>query len=196
MGRLRRYFFTGFLLVLPLFITFYILISVCVFIDNAWGRLINAYIRKEFGFSIPGLGIILGLITVTVTGFLTSHYLSRKLLLALERWFLHFPFIRQVYPAIKQIVGFFVKKDRMAFKKVALVQYPSKGIWSLGFVTNDGLKEAEEKTGRKLLHIFIATTPSPFSGFFILMPIEDVVFLDISVEDGLKLIVSGGIVNP
>ena len=86
--------------------------------------------------------------------------------------------------------------DMTAFKKVVLVEYPSKGIWSIGFLTNEGFKEAQDKTGEELLHVFIATTPSPFTGFLALFPKRDVKILDISVESGIKLIVSGGIVGP
>jgi uncharacterized membrane protein len=196
MNKLRRYFITGLILVLPAVITFYLLFGIFFFIDNLCGRFVNAYLRREFGFFIPGLGVILGLISVTAVGFLTSHYLSRRALTGLEKWLLHFPFIRQIYPSVKQIVNFFIKKEKTPFKKVALVEYPCKGIWSLGFVTGEGFKEAEDKTGKKLVHIFIATTPSPFSGFFVLIPLDEVRFLDLSVEDGLKLIVSGGIAGP
>jgi len=79
---------------------------------------------------------------------------------------------------------------------VVLVEYPSKGIWSIGFITNEGFKDAQEKTGRELMHVFIATSPSPFTGFLTLIPKEDIKFLDISIEDGIKLIISGGIVKP
>ena len=96
----------------------------------------------------------------------------------------------------KQIIDSFASKDRPAFKKCVLVEYPSKGIWSVGFITNESFKEAEDKTGQEMMHIFIATTPSPLTGFLILVPKRDIKFLDISVEQGIKLIVSGGIIKP
>jgi len=109
---------------------------------------------------------------------------------------LKFPLVRQIYPATKQIVQSFFSQEHSAFKKVVLVEYPSKGIWSIGFITNESFKEAQEKVGEELMHVFIATTPSPFSGFLVLVPKKDVKFLEMSVEDGIKLIVSGGIVKP
>jgi len=114
----------------------------------------------------------------------------------MEKLFLKLPGVRQVYPSIKQIISFIFSKDKPAFKKVVMVEYPSKGIWSMGFMTNDSFKEAEEEAGQELVHILIGTTPSPWSGFFIMVPKSQVKFLDISVEAGIKLIVSGGILKP
>ncbi|MFH1640459.1 MAG: DUF502 domain-containing protein [Candidatus Omnitrophota bacterium] len=196
MTNLRRYFITGLLVILPLFVTLYFIFIIFRFIDGLWGNFIDPYIKEELGFSLPGVGLILGILTITAIGFFTSHFFSKKIFSSLENWFLKFPFIRQVYPAIKQIVHFFVSKEKIAFKKVVLVEYPSKGIWSVGFITNDGFKEAEEKTGRELLHVFIGTSPTPLSGFFVMVPKNEVKFLDVSVEQGLKLIVSGGIIKP
>lgn len=196
MSKIRRYFITGLLVILPVYITLYFLVVIFRLIDGFWGRLINLYLRRNFGFSVPGLGFIIGVTAITIIGFLASRFFGRRLLRVIERWFLKFPFISEVYPSIKQIIDFFAPKDKPAFKKVVLVEYPSKGIWSVGFITNDGFEEANRKTGREMLHVFIASTPSPFSGYFVLIPKDEVKFLDISVEEGIKLIVSGGIVKP
>lgn len=194
--KIRHYFVTGFLITLPVFITLYFLFIVFRFIDGIFGKVINFYIKRHLGFAIPGVGIIIGLLIVFAVGFTAANFFGKRIMRALENWFLKFPFIRQIYPAAKQIVDSFISKDSPAFKKVVLVQYPSKGIWAVGFLTNESFKEANEKTGRDLLHIFIATTPSPLTGFLILAPREDVTELDISIEDGVKLIISGGIVKP
>jgi uncharacterized membrane protein len=122
--------------------------------------------------------------------------LSKKALPLIEKFFLRFPGIRQIYPSIKQIVGFVFSKDMAVFKKVVLVEYPSKGIWSVGFMTNEGFREAQELTGQELIHVLIGSTPSPWSGFFILVPKNAVKFLEMSAEEGIKLIVSGGILKP
>ena len=194
--KIRYYFMTGFLITLPVFITLYFLFTVFRFIDGIFGKVINFYIKQHLGFAIPGVGIIIGLLIVFAVGFTAANFFGKRIIRALESWFLKFPFIRQIYPAAKQIVNSFISKDSQAFKKVVLVQYPSKGIWAVGFLTNESFKEANEKTGQDLLHIFIATTPSPLTGFLILAPREDVTELDISIEDGVKLIISGGIVKP
>ena len=194
--KIRHYFATGLLITLPVFFTLYLLFIILRFIDGLWGKVINFYLKKYLGFSMPGLGLILAIITVIVVGFVATNFFGKRLFRVVERWFLRFPFIRQIYPAAKQIVDSFVSKDSPAFKKVVLVEYPRKGIWVIGFLTNDSFSEANEKTGSELLHVFIATTPSPLTGSLVLVPKEEVRFLDISVEEGIKLIVSGGIVKP
>ena len=166
------------------------------FLDGIWGKVINYYLKKYVGFVIPGLGIILGLITVLVVGFIATNFIGKRIFKALESWFLKFPFIRQIYPAARQIVDSFISRHGPAFKKVVLVEYPSAGIWAIGFITNDSFREANEKTGKDLLHVLIATTPSPLTGFLVLVPRSKVTILDISVEEGIKLIISGGIVKP
>lgn len=196
MSKIRRYFVTGLLVTLPIFITAYLLFVIFRFIDGIWGKVINFYLRKYLGFGIPGLGFILGVLTVFIIGFITTNLFGKRLFVAIENWFLRLPVIKQVYPAAKQIVDSLVSRDKPAFKKVVLVEYPSKGIWSIGFLTNESFKEANEKSGKELIHIFIATTPSPLTGFLVLFPKDEVKILDISVEQGVKLIVSGGIVKP
>ena len=196
MVKFRHYFITGLLLVLPLYVTIYLLFIIFRFLDGIFGGMINSYLKSNFGFYIPGIGIILGILIVSLAGFTASHFLSKRVLSAIERWFSKLPGVRQIYPSIKQIIGFLFSKDKAAFKKVVLVEYPSKGIWSVGFLTNEGLKEAQEKTQEELLHILIPTTPSPWSGPLVLIPKREVKFLDMSVEEGIKLIVSAGILKP
>jgi len=142
------------------------------------------------------LGFILGMLTILAVGFIAANFLGKRLFKFFERIFLRFPIIKLIYDPAKQIVDSFTSHENPAFKKVVLVEYPSKGIWSIGFLTNEGFKEAKEKTGEDLLHVFIATTPSPFTGFLVLVPRRDIKVLDIPVESGVKLIVSGGIVKP
>lgn len=196
MRRLQRYFIAGLLIVLPAFISVYLLYAIFTFIDGIWGKLINIYLKKHLGFGVPGLGFILGILVIFITGFIAANFLGRKLLSFFEHWFMKFPFIRQIYVPAKYIVHSFISKDTPAFKKVVMVEYPCKGIWSIGFITNESFKAAEKTAGEELMHVFIGTTPSPFSGFLILVPKKDVKYPDISVEDGIKLIVSGGIIKP
>jgi uncharacterized membrane protein len=196
MTALKRYFATGLLITLPAFITLYLLYGIFLFVDGICGKVINFYLKKHFGFSVPGIGFIIGIIVVFAVGFIAANFFGRRIFMAFESWFLKLPFIRYVYPLAKQVVNSFVSKDKPAFKKVVLVEYPSKGIWSLGFITNESFKDANEKAGKELVHVFIATTPSPLTGFLILVPREDVKVLNISIEEGVKLIVSGGILKP
>ncbi len=196
MNKLKRYFITGLLTILPIFLTLYLFLIIFRLIDNIIGRIINRYLEAEFGFSVPGLGFILAILIIIVTGFVVSHLMGKRVLPSIERWLLKLPGIKQVYPSIKQIVGFIFSEDKVAFKKVVLVEYPSKGIWSVGFMTNEGFREAQELTGQELVHVLVGSTPSPWSGFFILVPKSAVKFLQMSAEEGIKLIVSGGILKP
>jgi uncharacterized membrane protein len=196
MNKLKQYFITGLLTILPIFLTLAILFIIFRLIDNVIGKIINSYLKTAFGFSIPGLGFILVILIILVTGFVVSHLVSKRTLPLIEMVLLKFPGIRQIYPSVKQVVGFIFSKDKDVFKKVVLVEYPSKGIWSVGFMTNEGFREAQELTGQELVHVLIGSTPSPWSGFFILVPKNSVKFLKMSAEEGIKLIVSGGILKP
>lgn len=196
MHKIRRYFISGLLVTLPLFITFYVLYAIFIFIDGMWGKFINLYLKKHLGFYIPGLGFVLGIVTIIAVGFIAANFLGKKLFQFFEGWFLRFPFIKQVYDPAKQIIHAIMSKEKAAFKKVVLVEYPSKGIWSVGFLMNDSFAEANEKIGQEMTHVFIGTSPTPFSGFLILVPKRDVKVLDIPIEEGLKLVMSGGILNP
>ncbi len=196
MKMLKRYFVSGLLVGLPVFLSLYFIFIIFKFIDGILGVAVNRYLMAAFGFFIPGAGIIMGLFLVLLAGFIVSHLLSQKALPAIEKWFLRLPAIRQIYPPIKEMVGFIFSRDKPAFRKVVMVEYPCKGIWSIGFMTNEGLEEAREKTGRELVHVLIGSTPSPWSGFFILIPKDEVMFLEMAVEDGIKLIIAGGIMKP
>jgi len=196
MNKLRSYFITGLAVFLPVTITVFLLISLFRFFDNFLGRFIRIYFLGMVGFYIPGTGIVLFLMLVVVIGFLMKHFFSHRLFPFFEKLFLKIPFVKMIYPAAKQIINFIFLKDWRGFKSVVLVEYPRKGIYSLGFITNEGLKQAEDKTKQKLLNVFIPNSPGPLTGYVIMVPKKDLIFLDISIEEGLRLIVSGGVVNP
>jgi len=157
----RRYFFTGLALIMPVVVTLYVLIALFRFVDNILGRFINFYLQEALGFYIPGIGFILFFLVIIFTGFLAVHFFGRNVFPALERWFSRLPFIRQVYPSVKKIFNFVFTQDRAIFKKVVMVEYPRKGIYSLGFVVNDGLKELQDVIGEEMVNVFIPSTPVP-----------------------------------
>ncbi len=194
--RLRRYFFTGVAVLLPIVLTGYIIFAVFNFAENLVGKHINNYLSSEFGFNIPGLGLVFATLIIIVVGFLSRHFFTRKILPILEGVFLRLPLIRQIYPAVKRIVQFLFSERKQLFKQVVLVQYPRKGIWSLAFITNQGIPQVSKEVGKEVLNIFVPGTPGPLTGFLIFVPKEDVIFLDISVEEAIKLLVSGGVLNP
>ena len=195
-SQIRRYFFTGLALIMPVVVTLYVLVALFRFVDNILGRFINFYLQETLGFYIPGIGFILFFLIILATGFLAVHFFGRNVFPALERWFSRLPFIRQVYPSVKKIFNFLFSQDRQIFRKVVMIEYPRKGIYSLGFVVNEGLKQLQDKTQEEMVNIFIPSTPSPLTGYFVVVAKREVIFLDLTIEDGLKMVVSGGVVNP
>lgn len=195
MNFVKRVFITGFVVLVPFVLTIYVLIALFQFADAFLGRYINDFLKEYYSVSFPGLGIVLALIIIFFLGFLGVFFRGR-LLRFIENLIHKVPLMNQIYPAIKLIVDFLVSKDHPAFKLVVVVEYPRKGIYSLGFVTNDGPASVADKLGKKVYNVFIPLTPSPMTGMFLVVPEEEVVFLDITVEEALKLIVSGGVLNP
>ena len=192
----KRNFIAGILVILPLLLTIYILVLLFRFAECIVGEFINTYISEFLGIYVPGLSLILFLIIIFLVGFLTTHFLGRRLYLILDKTLRRFPLIRHIYPSIKQIIEFLFAYQKPEFKRVVLVEYPRTGVWSIGFVTNESFKEAREKTEEDLLNIFIPSSPGPLTGFFILVPQKEVIFLEIAVEEAIKLVISGGLVNP
>ncbi|RKY29329.1 MAG: DUF502 domain-containing protein [Candidatus Omnitrophota bacterium] len=195
-SNIKKYFIAGILVLLPFLITIYILINLFQFADSILGKFINIYLVETLGFYIPGLGLIIFLIIIFLIGFLTTHFLGKRLYFILDAALRRFPLIRLIYPSIKQIIEFLFTTQRQTFKKTVLVEYPRTGIWSMGFITNEGFQEAKDKTKKELLNIFIPSSPGPFTGFYILVPRQEVIILDITVEDAVKLLISGGLLNP
>lgn len=195
MNKIKRYFITGLVVILPVALTGYILYWLFKFTNGLLGKYINAYLANLYGIHIPGLGLIISILIIIFIGFITS-FISKQTLHLIERSILKVPLIRQIYPAIKQLIHSIISEEKSSFKKVVLVEYPRRGIWSLGFVTNEGFKKINEKINQNVLTILIPTTPTPLSGFTIFVPRNEVIFLDLTLEEGLKIIISGGLIQP
>lgn len=197
-GKLRAYFFTGILVTAPVMITFFVAYKVIVFIDVSVNRLLPPQFKPDnfLPFTIPGLGIIILVAALILVGMFAAGFLG-KFFLKLGEWIVYkVPFISSVYSLLKQIFETFLSGKSNAFKKVVLLEYPRKGIWILGFVSADTEGEVREILGCEMVNVFIPTTPNPTSGFLIFVPREDVVELDMGVEEGIKFVISGGIVAP
>lgn len=194
--KLRQYFLAGIVLVTPIAITVYILVAVFRFTDGLLGKYLNFYIKANLGYSIPGLGLLLFLIIILIAGFFAKNFLGKKIMHLLEGWFLKLPFVSRIYPHVKQFIDLVVAKEKPSFKKVVLIEYPRKGIFSLGFITNESMSEVEEKTREKVVTVLIPSIPNPFSGFFVFCKKEELIYLDITVEEGIKQVVSGGVLQP
>jgi uncharacterized membrane protein len=196
MKQLRKYFLTGLIIILPTVLSVYILIALFNAFDGILGRYINKYLKEILGFYIPGVGLSLFIAIITLIGFLSKRLLGKILHRRLDALLRNFPLLRYIYAPLKQIFEFVFSEGNFAFKKVVLVPFPSQQSWTLGFMTNQGFKEAREKTGIELINVFVPTVPNPTSGFFFCVGRKDVIFLDLTINDAMKLIVSGGVLNP
>ncbi|RKY33587.1 MAG: DUF502 domain-containing protein [Candidatus Omnitrophota bacterium] len=195
-SKLHNYFIAGIVVVLPILLTVNVLVITVRVLDNLFGRFIYPYFEKIFGVSFFGLGLFSVIILIFITGMLTANVFMKKLMPFLENWFVRVPFVAQVYPSIKQLVNFLFSKEKMAFKKVVIFEYPKKNIYTMGFVTNELSLKSTDGTQLDALSIYISSAPNPITGFFIIVPKKDVTFLDIPIEDAFKYIVSGGVLMP
>jgi len=195
-GRFRRYFISGLVVFLPVGLTIYLFMLTLKFLDGLLGKYIEPYFYQFFGFYLPGLGIIVGLVSIWLIGFMATNFFGRKLHSFFERLLIKLPFFRQVYPAFKEMALFLFSNERLQFKQVVLVEYPRKGIWSMGFLTNDSPQMFRDETHQELCNVFIPSAPGPLTGYIVFVPRKDIILSDITVEHAVKLIVSGGVVNP
>ncbi len=196
MNNLKKYFITGLVVVIPISLTFYILFVVFQFIDNILGNFLTGYIKSAWGFYIPGIGFVICLLLILLVGILAARFLRQRFFLDLEKWFSCLPLIKSIYPALKQVILFVSAQKEFGFKKVALVEYPSRGIWSIGFITNEGFANLNQTTGKDLVAVFLPMSPGPLSGYVVFVPKEEVKFPDMSVNEALNIIISGGVFNP
>lgn len=192
MKRLRNYLVAGLIVLLPVIVTWQLLVWLFNIVDG----LLRGVVARVFGHSIPGVGFAVTMLIIFLVGILAANYFGRRLIHYGETLMRRTPIVRSVYVTMKQITDAFVRKEQAAFKRVCLVEYPRRGIWTLAFVTSPASRELVEKAGENLVGIFIPTTPNPTSGFLLYVPEKEVVLLDMPVEDGLKLVISGGVVVP
>lgn len=197
MGRLRRYFVAGLLVWLPLVATLLLLTFVIRIVDRSL-LLLPPALRPEnlFGFTVPGLGVILTLLILLLTGVIVANFFGRRLVAMWEGLLAKIPLVNTVYGALKQITSSLFSDASQSFREVVLVEYPRRGLWMLAFVTGDTPKQFQKTIGQDLINIYVPTTPNPTSGFYIMVPPSEVKRLDIPVEAGLKMILSAGVVNP
>lgn len=197
-AKLRAYFFTGILVTAPVMITFYVAYKVIMFTDMSVNRLLPPQFKPDnfLPFTIPGLGIIILVAVLILIGMFAAGFLG-KFFLRLGEWILYkMPFISSIYSVLKQIFETFLSNKSNAFKRVVLLEYPRKGIWILGFVSTDTDGEVKSLLKEEMINVFIPTTPNPTSGFLIFVPKSDTIPLKMSVEAGIKFVISGGIVSP
>jgi uncharacterized membrane protein len=198
MGWFKRYLVAGLLVWLPLGVT----IAALIFLINLFDQsllLLPEHLRPEtwLGFRVPGLGIILSLVIILVTGMLVANFLGNRLMNLWESILSRIPLVRSIYSASKQIAEAVFGSGSQTFQKVFLIQYPRNGLWTLAFETSEKQGEAQHKTGlNEVINLFVPTTPNPTSGFFIMASKNEIIELDMAVDDALKMVISGGVVVP
>lgn len=192
MKKFRGYFLTGLIVVLPVVVTLYVLWITFNWIDGLLGNIIPLFIKKN----IPGLGFITTIILIMLAGLLTKNFFGKKIFLFGEWLLIKIPFARTIYLATKQIIDTLLVKDKKAYQRVVMVEYPRRGIYTIGFITGKCQGEIQTKITQEMVSVFFPTTPNPTSGWLALVPADEIIYLDMSVEDGIKLIVSGGIITP
>ncbi len=197
MRLLRKYFIAGLLVWLPLAATV-IVIKLLIELLNKTILLFPPELQPEtlFGISIPGFGIIIGILILVLTGVFAANLFGRKLVGFWEAILGRIPLVRTIYSSVKQVLETLFSSNSESFRRVVLIEYPRKEIWSLGFQTNEALTAAREASEKDLVSVFVPTTPNPTSGFIVMLPAEDITQLDISVEDGFKFIISMGVIVP
>ena len=192
-ARLRNYFITGIIVLVPLGFTLYL----TLFLISISSKLIPGEINPNsyLPFSIPGLEIAISIIIITLIGFISLSFIGKRILKLINDLLKKIPFLRTIHSAVGQMTESFANKKGKK-KTVVLVQYPSKGSWAVGFATKDNKGEISKKINDKLVNVFIPTTPNPTSGFLLMFPKKEVIYLDMSFEEASKFIVSAGTSNP
>ena len=186
---LRNYFITGVVVLIPIGFTLYLSKVLIGLSSGLLPQNINP--NNYLPFEIPGIEILIAVIFITVVGGLSLSFLGKRILKLIDDLFKRIPFLRTIYSAIVQMTESFSNKDNDK-KSVVLIEYPRKGVWAVGFATKENTGEMANKTNQKLINVFVPTTPNPTSGFLLMFPIDDVIYLDMSFEEASKFIVSAG----
>jgi len=200
LARLRSSFLTGLVVIAPVGLTIWLILTVVSWIDGFVLPLVPATIQPEkyIGINLRGVGVIFFLIFTVIVGWIAKGLIGRSMILFAERLVDRMPVVRSIYSGIKQISETVFAQSERSFEKACLIQYPRKGIWAIGFISTTAKGEVAERaeTSGQLIGVFVPTTPNPTSGFLLFFPEEDVIELDMTVEEAAKLVISAGLVYP
>lgn len=191
--RITGYFLRGFIILLPLLVTIWLLWFVFTFLDSILGNIITFMVGRP----LPGVGLAVTLILIFLVGYFATYIIGAQLFKFGEELLYRVPIVKSIYSAVKQINDvLFMQKKADEYRRACLVEYPRKGLWSVGFITSDAATEIEAKAKQKMINVFIPNIPTPATGFLVLVPARDVVLLDMKIEDAFKYIISGGVLKP
>ncbi len=196
--KLRKYFISGVLVTTPILVTVYLVWWIVTTIDTKVKHILPREIQLSnyLPFEVPGVGMVVVFFGLTLIGALAKGFLGRYLLKFGENILGRMPVVRGIYGATKQIAQAVLEQNSNSFKDVGMIEYPRKGIWSLCFITGGTQGEVQTKTDNDVVNVFVPTTPNPTSGFLLFIPRKEIIILDMTVEEGIKMVVSAGIVTP
>jgi uncharacterized membrane protein len=192
-ARIRNNFIAGIVVLIPIGITLYLTLAIVKVSSKILPKEINP--NNYLPYNIPGIEIIIALLLITLVGWLSLSFIGKKLLNIFDNILNKIPILRTIYSAFSQMLDTFTK-SKTNKQNVVLVEYPRKGTWAVGFATNKNTGEIKNKIGQEVVNVFVPTTPNPTSGFLLMFPKEDVIYLDITFEQASKFIVSAGSTNP
>jgi len=198
MARLRGYLIAGILVTAPISITIYLTYVFLTFVDKNVAKLLprEMYEALYGGTTIPGVGLVIALAFFILIGWFARNFFGRLIIKASEYVVHRMPVISKLYSAIKQIFETIMATQSQAFREVVMLEYPRKGVWSIGFVTGKSEGEVQDLTAEETINVFVPTTPNPTSGYLLFVPKKELKYLEMSVEEGVKLVVSAGIITP
>ncbi len=199
---LRNAFISGLLLLAPVAVTIWVFNLLVDSIGAPTRELFFPFLTKELaafrwaGYLLKIISVFIVLIIITLLGWFSKLVIGRMVVQGFDRFFTRVPFVKNVYMTVKQIVDTFSQQKKAVFQKVVLLEFPRKGSYAIGFFTSDAKGEVQSKTAKEIVNIFLPTTPNPTSGYLIMIPKDDIIDLEMSVPEGMKLIISGGAVVP
>ena len=196
--RLRNYFITGIIVVAPISLTIYLVSLIINLIDDKILPLFPERYNPEtyLPFAVPGIGVLIFVFVLTLIGWLTTGLVGRTVVRVGENLLDRMPIVRSIYSALKQIFETVFSHNSRAFRDVVLIPYPREGCWALGFATGTTKGEVQDAIKDEVVNVFLPTTPNPTSGYLLFLPRKDVIFLKMTVEQGIKLVISGGVIAP
>jgi uncharacterized membrane protein len=191
--KLSGYFFRGLITLLPLLVTIWLLYTLFTFFDSILGNILAIFLGRY----VPGLGFLVTVVLMFFVGYFASYIIGAQVFKLGEEILYRVPMVKSIYSALKQINDvLFMQKTAEEYRRACIVEYPRKGIWSVGFITSDAAAEVEAKAKEKMINVFVPNTPTPATGFLIVVPARDVILLDMKTEDAFKYVVSGGVLKP
>jgi uncharacterized membrane protein len=195
-AKIRGYFLAGLLVIVPLGVTVVVITAILRLIDGLLVIIPPKFHPHTYLPKIPGLGLVLAIVLVMITGILVKNYIGHRVVALGEYILSGIPLVRPVYTAVKQVAQAMFGDTAYAFQRSILVEYPRKGVWAIAFVTGKTYDGIQDKMDKEMINVFLPTTPNPTSGFYLVIPAEDTIPLDISVEEAFQLLISGGVVEP